>query len=178
MKEAFSVPLNGLAPGRTRFHASAGKTFFAQFENAELLDADVKVSWEVEKTARELLVDGDLEGTLTVVCDRCLEDLVLPVVSSFALRIVFGAGEAAEEEDADGRETVYADPSLPGFDLSQTVYDYACLALPVQRVHPDGECNPDAVKHLHSESIEQKPEEGSSPFAALGELMKKKGVEE
>ena len=122
MKEDFTVPLNGLAPGRTRFHASAGKTFFAQFENAEVLDADVEVSWEVEKTARELLVDGELEGTLTVVCDRCLEDLALPVVSSFALRIVFVAGETAEEEDADGRETVYADPALPAFDLSQTVY--------------------------------------------------------
>ncbi len=173
MENNFTVPLNGWAQGRKEFHSHADKAFFAQFENPEILDADIDVVWEVEKTAREILVDGRLEGTLTVLCDRCLEELALPASSEFSLRLVFGPEEDAPEDD--GRETLVLDPSEPEADLSQVVYDYSCLSLPVQRVHPDGGCNPDAVKHLGAERPENEGKETvSSPFAGLEELMKNK----
>ena len=45
--------------------------------------------------------------------------------------------------------------------MSQIVYDYVCLSLPLQRVHPEGECNPDTVRFLGQE--ERKDEEAAPP---------------
>ena len=51
-----------------------------------------------------------------------------------------------------------------------------CLSLPVQRVHPEGECNPDAVRYLSSEDEQGEDSQGkdaSLPFASLKDLMDK-----
>ena len=72
-------------------------------------------------------VECDIDGSVTVACDRCLEKLELPVSTSF--------------------DESYA-PESDVLDLSQDVYDYVCTALPLQRVHEDGECNPETVKYL------------------------------
>lgn len=58
-------------------------------------------------------------------------------------------------------------------DLSQTIYDFSYLALPMQRVHEDGECNPVAMRYLSGEDFEEKEADSSSekdtynPFAVL-----------
>ena len=70
MNENFIIPLNGLAAGETRFSWHAGKEFFDSFENTEILDADVDIDVRVEKSGRYLGVDCEIEGEVTVECDR------------------------------------------------------------------------------------------------------------
>lgn len=161
--------MNGWTEGRKEFQVSVGKEFFEAFENSEILDASVRVDISVEKSGRVTDVDMELSGTLTVPCDRCLEDLVIPVTASPKLRVGFGREEG---EEADGREIIVSDPSLPDLDLSQVIYDYSMLALPLQRVHPEGGCNPAALRYLKSESTE--PEAAQSPFASLKGLFEEK----
>jgi len=170
MNDGWIIPLNGWTEGRKEYRFSVGKEFFEAFDNSEILDANVKVDISVVKSGRVTDVDMELSGTLTVPCDRCLEDLALPVAASPRLRVRFGAeGETDEEEE---RETVFVDPSEPDLDLGQTIYDYAMLSLPLQRVHPEGGCDPVTVGYLNHESAE--PEAADSPFASLKGLFDKK----
>ncbi|MCQ2118626.1 MAG: DUF177 domain-containing protein [Bacteroidales bacterium] len=168
------VPLNGLTQGRTEFRWSVGKEFFASFENSEILDARVEVAATIEKSGRFIGVDCSVEGDVTVLCDRCFEELVLPVSTGFKLSVKFGP-EPSDEGllSEDDREIVFLSDSDTDLDLDQVVYDYVCLSLPVQRVHPEGECNPDALKYLNSESdTETLPSSDSSlPFASLKSLL-------
>ena len=160
MKDDFVVPLNGLAQGRNEFRRSAGKEFFDRFENSEILDADLSVTVSVEKSGRFTGVDCEIEGHVTVSCDRCLEDLQLSVNTGFKLSVKFGPATPGAEPGASGletegdREIVILPESDTDLDLSQVVYDYVCLSLPVQRVHEEGGCNPDAVKYLNSPESE------------------------
>jgi uncharacterized metal-binding protein YceD (DUF177 family) len=39
-------------------------------------------------------------------------------------------------------------PEDDELDLSQDVYDYVCTSLPLQRMHPEGECNQETTKYL------------------------------
>lgn len=181
MKDDFVVPLNGLAQGRNEFRRSAGKEFFDRFENSEILDADLSVTVSVEKSGRFTGVDCEIEGHVTVSCDRCLEDLQLPVNTGFKLSVKFGPAAPGAEPGASGpetegdREIVILPENDTDLDLSQVVYDYVCLSLPVQRVHEEGGCNPDAVKYLNS------PDGGSlggekdaqTPFESLKSLLEK-----
>lgn len=152
----FIIPINDWAAGERKFRFHAGIEFFQMFDNQEILDADVNVEATVQKSGtRKVEAVLHLSGTVTVPCDRCLDPLALHVEAEPSE--VFTPGE-----DSD-------------WDLSQAVYDYVCLSLPLQKVHPEGECNPDTVRFLSQE--ERKDEEAAtqnSPFAALKGLFDEK----
>ena len=125
--QPFIVKLFGLPTGKREFAWQADREFFARFGNKDILDADIRVEAELVNHGATIDVACDIEGSVTVPCDRCLDDLVIPVETSFE--------ETCVPEDEE-------------LDLSQDVYDYVCTSLPLQRVHQDGECNSETVKYL------------------------------
>ena len=173
MDERFVIGLDGLKAGSSRFDVHADGKFFGDFENSEILDADVDVAVEVEKSAAAILLDCQVKGTVTVACDRCLADLTLPVEREIRLDVRFGRGKAGQE--ADGREIVFLPDRETGLDLGQIIYDYVYTALPLVRVHPDGGCDPEVVKYLGVAKVEPDSEpESENPFASLKTLLGKK----
>ena len=173
MNDSFIFPLNGLAQGRNEFRLRAGKAFFESYENPEILDADLSVAVLIEKSGRDITVDCDIQGTVTVACDRCLEDLDIVVDEHPALAVRFG-GPEEEDGEGDAREPVFLNPADTELDLSQTVYDYACLAVPIHKVHPEGGCNPETIRFLQT-SEEPGAPAGDTPFAALRDLFEDNG---
>lgn len=109
--------------GSSHFDWHADAEFFGTFENSEITDADLSLSVDVNNLGDSVEIDCAIDGTVTVICDRCLEPLTIPVHTSF------------QKDD--------------GLDLGQDIYDYVNIALPLQRVHPDGECNPETLKYLN-----------------------------
>jgi len=169
--QPFVIPLNGLTQGGTEFNWRADGTFFGRFENSEILDSDLIVEVHVEKSARYIGIDCTVNGKVKVVCDRCLEDLTLPVDTGFKLSVKFG--EEAGSADAGDREIVMVPEGEAELDMSQFIYDYVCTSLPMHRVHPDGECNPEALKYLKLEdSAEEETPATGNPFAALKDILK------
>lgn len=154
------IPLNDWAAGGRKFHSHVGLEFFQTFDNTEILDASVEVDVCVRKEGlRKVKADLHLQGTVTVPCDRCLEPIDIPV-------------EANEMLDAEKEEELLtADGEL---DLRQAVYDFVCLSLPIQRVHPEGACNPDTVRFLGHPGQKDEEAAPSSPFAALKGLFDSK----
>lgn len=172
MNAMMIIPLNGLPAGKTRFSWQAGKEFFAEFDNSDILDADLSVEAIVEKSGTYLGVDLRLGGGVTVQCDRCLEDLEIEVDELVPLTVKFGDEPDGAESSENGREIIYLQGEPESIDLSQTVYDYACLAVPMHHVHEDGSCNPEAMKYLSQESGEsQEHGTDNNPFAALKGLF-------
>ena len=153
--DSMIIPMNGWAAGEREFHFQAGTEFFQKYGNTEILDARVGVDARVVKEGRKVKVYLTLDGVVTVPCDRCLEPLELPVEANPAL-------------DADEEELLSEEGDL---DLRQAVYDFTCLSLPIQRMHPEGECNPDTVRFLCHEERKDEEAASSSPFNALKGLF-------
>ena len=173
MNDNFIIPLNGLASGKNDFSWHAGKEFFDAFENTEILDADLGVAVMVEKSGRYIGVDCAVDGDVVVSCDRCLEDLKMPIGTDIMLSIKFGDEDSVEDHQEGERETVFVPEGDAEYDLSQIIYDYVCLALPMQRHHEEGDCNPEVLKHLGVGEPQTATEsDAGNPFAALKELMK------
>lgn len=125
--QPFIVKINDLAPGISHFEWKADAGFFGKFENSEILDADVQVFVGLRNRGASIDVSCEMEGTVTVPCDRCLEDLQLPVRTEF--------------------EETYV-PESDELDISQDVYDFIMTSLPMQRIHSEGGCNEETIKHL------------------------------
>ena len=152
------IPLNDWAAGERKFHSHADLEFFQQFDNSEILDADVNVEIHVVKDGRNKVeADLHLKGTVTVPCDRCLDPVQIPV-------------------EANPSETLAPSAVEVDWDLSQAVYDFTCLSLPLQRLHPEGKCDPDTVRFLSQKGGKNEEAEASanSPFAALKGLFDSK----
>jgi len=168
----YVIPLNGWASGEREYRWQVDNKFFQKFDNTEILDAVVEVEARAVKSGHYIGVDLDIQGSVTVACDRCLEDLKLPVEAHPAFSVKFGEEDAMEEEMREGaREILILSASDTELDLSQAIYDYVCLSLPMQRVHPEGECNPDTVRFLSHEPENEEAGETNSPFAALKGLF-------
>lgn len=172
-KTDFLIPLNGLATGETVFRWTVGKGFFDGFGNSEILGAALEVEAHVWKHGQEISIDCIIDGDITVACDRCLADLSLPVHSEAGFSIGYGGSDDTDMSE-DGREMICVEKTDPELDLSQAIYDYACLALPLQRVHAEGECDPEVLYRmgLDTGSVSEDNNEGESPFAALKDIFR------
>ena len=173
MNDKFIIPLNGLAAGKNEFFWQADREFFNSFENAEILDAQLDADVIVEKSGRYIGVDCDVRGKVTVECDRCLDELDMPVDVEIKLSVKYGDEESSEDHQEGEREIVFVPEGEAELDLSQIIYDYVCLSLPMQRHHEEGGCNPEVIKHLSGgEPLEQEIADMNNPFAALKGLIK------
>ena len=53
------------------------------------------------------------------------------------------------DADGDGAdEVILLDSDSADIDLSQIIYDYVSLSLPIKKVHPDGQCDPVMMEKL------------------------------
>ena len=156
------------------FSWQAGKEFFESFENAEILDAHLDADVRVEKSGRYIGVDCDVRGEVKVECDRCLDELDMPVDVEIRLSVKYGSEESSEEPQPGEREVIFVPDTDAELDMSQIIYDYVCLSLPMQRMHRPGECNPEAMKYYGTPegSDASDGEEGVNPFSALKDMFK------
>ena len=125
--QPFVIPVKGLKAGKNAFERHLDGEFFAIFGNEEILAAELDAAVEVDVDGCEIMVSCKVDGSVTVQCDRCLEDLQIPVEVSF------------ESDEYDFSDAI---------DLSQDIYDYVLVSLPMCRVHEDGGCNEETLKYL------------------------------
>lgn len=167
----FIISVNGLSLGRTEFCAGADKEFFAKFDNEEILDADLEVTVLASKEVEKVDFDVKIAGTLTVTCDRCCSPVAMPVDVDAVFRLQL-KGQGAASEDAP--EEVFLPQGSDQLDLGQEIYDYSLLALPLQRFHSEGECDPVALACLSDGEPETAPQATDSPFSSLADMLKNK----
>ena len=174
MNGEFIIPLNGLTTGQHEYDWKVGKEFFESFENSEILDAELVASVVVEKSGRYLGVDCEVTGDVTVECDRCLDDLQMPVDVEIRLSVKYGDEESSDEHHEGEREVIFVPETDAEFDMSQIIYDYTLLALPMQKTHAPGECNPEAMKYFETPVVQDTvaADETQNPFAALKDMFK------
>lgn len=167
----FIIGIKGLSQGKHTFGFHVGKSLFEDFGNSQILDADIDVKIEIDKEGRRMTLADYSEGYVVVECDRCLDELKLPVSFKADVEVVFGQEGAGSSDD----EFLVADPADGELDVTQFVYDYICLNLPIKRVHNDGECNSQMLARLQkaSEPGTEDMSAANSPFKDLDKLLNK-----
>lgn len=131
--------------------------FFADIDGPEVQKGKVKVALQVKKTPRAFELSFRIEGSVWVPCDRCLDEMELPVDISEKLMVKFGRtyGEEGDivvvpEEDGD-------------LNVAWFMYEFISLAIPMKHVHAPGKCNKGMTgklnKHLRTTSDEEKEDD-------------------
>lgn len=183
--ERYSIAYQGLKNGSHDFDFKVDGALFRAFGNTDIEDADCDVEVHLERAETQLTLDVTITGSVVAECDRCLEDCQVPVDFEGELLVKF----SDEMREYDG-EVMWLMPCESEIDLAQYIYESIVLALPYQRVHPDGECDPQMLDRFRvitdSELTEIEARAGAhsegewAKLAALKEQMKSetKGTEE
>lgn len=135
------IEIKGLSFGEHSFDFHFDGAFFEAYENDTISDADLDVCARLTKAAGWVKLDMSVTGKVVVACDRCLAELEIPVDVEAPFTVVFSSLISDDGEDSGG-DVIVLDRNEAELDLSQIIYDYVCLSLPIKKVHEDGKCDP------------------------------------
>ena len=97
--DQFVIPFSGLKTGNYQYDFNIDKKFFEHFDQSEIKQASVKVKIGMERQVRMMVFNFDISGTVSVPCDRCLEEFDQPVEGKEMLIVKFGESHGEETED-------------------------------------------------------------------------------
>jgi len=132
----YKLPLKSLPVGSQEFDYQIGKQFFINMEDNEVRNADVKVHLVVEHKNDYYDMHFTMNGEIIVACDRCLDDLVLPVDTAY--HIIVKYGDDYRDDSDEYMEIPYSDADI---NVSYMIHDTIALSIPIKHVHPAGKCN-------------------------------------
>jgi uncharacterized metal-binding protein YceD (DUF177 family) len=134
--DAYKVDLKNLSPGVHEFEYSLENKFFIDIDGTEVQKGKVKVFLTAKRASMMFDMSFRIEGVVFVPCDRCLDDLELPIESTNRLVVKFGK-EYAEESD----EIVVIPEEEGAINLAWFLYEFVALSVPMKHIHPPGKCN-------------------------------------
>ncbi len=134
--ETFKINLKTMETDEMRREYVLDDAFFKALDASEVKGGALHASVSIRKAAGFFELHFHAEGTVTVPCDLCLEDMIQPVVADHALTARLGA-----ETDTDDDDTITVDEDEGILDTSWLIYEFVALAIPIKHVHAPGKCN-------------------------------------
>ena len=161
MVDALKLKIKTLPFGIHAVECHVDESFFNIDEQTEGRRADVDVTLEVtRKSENTYHLEISCNGTVTMPCDRCLDDLDLPVDVDYRLDV-----EQMGTELDDTRDELLIVPSdWRELDAAPLVRDTVLLSLPMTHCHPnEDDCNPAMLDVLDSHRVETVPDGDDDP---------------
>ncbi len=169
--ETLKIDLAGMKEDSFEVSCELGDEYFQGLDDAEIQSGKVNAVVSIRKAATgEFALSLSIDGSVTVQCDLCLDDMLQPVKgeSSFIVKL----GEA----EADVDDVIMVDENEGVLDTSWLIYETIALAIPIKHVHAPGKCNAAMTEKLAELSATRSGDEvaegGIDPRWA--ELMKLK----
>ena len=163
----FSLPYSGMKDGLHRYRFVAGDDFFARFEGSPIGSGEFKIELTLDKRPGLSELYFDIEGKMSTACDRCTADIMLPVQGSYHLIVKTGN---SDEEDVD---VIYIREDQPDLDLSQVVYEFICLSVPMVHVY---DCSTEKPRVCNMEVLSRlgvsEPEQETKPKGGVWDNLK------
>lgn len=124
--------------GTQTFEYRLGKQFFMNMESADIHDADADVDVKLTVVHKDDIYDltFDIEGVLTLICDRCLDNLEWPIDTTYHFTVKYG-----EDYNDDSDDLLIIPESDNYLNVAYMLYDTIALQIPIKHVHPLGKCN-------------------------------------
>jgi len=131
LKEYF-ISYKSIEYGEHRFSYKVGNSFFEVYNNTDVKGANLKSEVLLNKKNTHIEISFDINGTITLNCDRCLEPFEYTISIEQTIYIKFGTDNESEDEN------LYIFPETNNeIDLSEFINEFIVVALPIRKVHPE-----------------------------------------
>ncbi|MFT4968950.1 MAG: hypothetical protein ACI9O4_000692 [Chitinophagales bacterium] len=170
--QEFKIPFVGMKKQLYQFEYLIGDGFFQNFPESDLDKCSIEVKVDFDKRENFFLLTFYIDGTVEIPCDRCTEPFNQDVFGDYEVAVKFGETDNVEQIDED---VVYISKSDDFIDVSNLIYEFIILSIPLRCAHPENDegnsaCNKEIIKKLQKED---KPS-ADPRWAALEKLKIKK----
>jgi uncharacterized protein len=128
----YDVEFVKLKEGTHQFDFDIDNTFFETYQSS-LSTEKLEVKLLFTKSNNMFNLQFDVNGKVNVECDRCLNEIALPI-SNTQLLIVKVTEFAPEEDEND---LIYISPSDYKLNVAQHIYDAILLSIPIKKTCAD-----------------------------------------
>ena len=133
----YIVDLKRLPVGTHLFDFQLDNDFFSSLEKSEILSGEVVAKAVLNLREEDYQLNIAVQGTVFVVCDRCLDPMPLEINAS---------EEIFSEDEEDISDFKFQNSNL---DLSRLAYEIVSINIPIVHSHQPGECNKQMELLLH-----------------------------
>jgi uncharacterized metal-binding protein YceD (DUF177 family) len=162
----YEIAWQGLKPGPHTYVYEIDDRFMQEREIDESFkNWNARITLVFDKHESFFMCSFDVDGTVTVPCDRCGDEFKLRLWDEFDLVIKLTGDDVDKIDDED--DVVFIPRSETVIDISKWLYEFLMLSLPLQHIHPDLEngkpgCNEEALKLL--DKLSELPEPVKNPL--------------
>jgi uncharacterized metal-binding protein YceD (DUF177 family) len=163
--QEFNIPYLGLKIGVHNFEFNITSEFFEHFEYSQIDACNLQLHLTITKQSTMLILDFLFSGNINTVCDRCNEALQLPITTEHKLFAKLGTAN-----NFDDPEIITINENEGIIAISQFVYEFINLDLPLRKVHSEetkNQCNKSVLQKLEDTGIKQETENIDPRWAAL-----------
>ena len=130
----YIIDLKRLPLGSHSFDIQLNDDFFASLEKSEILSGTVDGKVTLNLREEDYQLNIAVQGTVFVVCDRCLDPMPLEIVDE---QEIFSEDEETGDDEIVPRQS----SNRQSLDLSWLVYEIVSINIPIVHSHQPGECN-------------------------------------
>ena len=165
--ESLKIDLKGLKDEETSLDFILDEGYFEALDGADVKKGSLHVSVSIRKATGFFEFNFHTDGEIVIPCDRCLDDMTLPVDTDNCLIVKLGS-VYSEEDD------VIVVPENEGIlDMAWLIYEFVALVIPIRHVHAPGKCNPAMTQALEELSADRSSdEESTQPIDPRWEKLK------
>lgn len=128
----YVIPFTGLSIGKHTYEFDIDKKFFEQYGTELVHSGNIHVVLDLIKSANMLSLEFKHSGTINAECDRCLNDIKLPIEGSNRVVIKFGDETGNESDDI-----IVLPKDAHEIDIAPLVYEFIGITVPYRRVPAD-----------------------------------------
>lgn len=131
VREAYQIPIISLEDKAYQYTFSGDDAFFAAFEQDWVEKGKFNVTVDLTKSSLMIQVQLSITGSIALICDRSMEAFDHPL--AVQEKLVFKYSDHNEDM---GDNLFLLDRKEPKLDLSQDIFDFIALAVPMRKIHP------------------------------------------
>lgn len=168
----YRIAYQGLTNGLHEFDFEITDTFFENLEYSEISKGSLNAHVVLDKKPHMLEFTFEINGSLELTCDRCLENFSYPIDYNGRLFVKFSATEDELDDDV-----ICLSPEEHEINIAHYLYESISLSIPLKRVHPTDKkgnplCDPKMLKKLKELEINSPAVEDVDPrWDELKKLM-------
>ena len=133
-KSKYTVAFTGLQNGVHSFTYNLDDEFFAEREYSPISKGNIDVELEFDKKDRFFVLNFRYAGTVHVQCDRCAQNVALPINNAASLLVKISDEEITDIADD---EVMYIQPNDIEVDFSQYIYENIIVDIPLYKTCDD-----------------------------------------
>ena len=157
---AYNIDIFKLSNSTHAYNFKVDNAFFEAFEDSEVSHGQLTAIVKLNKSETMIEVNIQITGSVELTCDRSLETYDYPLDTSN--NIIFKYGDDWEELSD---EIITIPRGEQRINVSQYIYEFIGLAIPMKRLHPkfeQSESDDDETIELVYSSFEEDEDESNT----------------